>query len=156
MTSLQKPLMLTISRQGTRGVPATSDDGITWHALPLTTSPSLEEGQLNGYFLGSDRTLTVVTLELSLFDLMKKQYNLFVKSEKRSLAIGGSTTLTFRGGTGTGAVTFATSTPAICSLTPNGFLTGLAIGECLVRVSKGHDGNYMNARSAALAITVRS
>ena len=59
------------------------------------------------------------------------------------------------GGKGTGARTFSTSTPTVCSINETtGALTLLAAGDCIITVTKAADVNYVEATSAPVTITV--
>ena len=65
-----------------------------------------------------------------------------------------STTISTSGGSGVGAISYATSTPLICSVTATGVVTGLAAGTCYVAATKAADATYFAATSAFLAIVV--
>ena len=155
ITRLAAPLILRVSRQGSIAQPSMSEDGITWVALPQVTGTSLQQGQAGGYYLGASKNLNILTLELSVFDLLKRQYVLYVKPVASPLAVGTTTALSSRGGAGTGALTYSTSTPQVCSVTPAGALTALAAGNCSVTVAKGHDESHMDAISAPRTIVIR-
>jgi hypothetical protein len=153
--TLTKPLELKISPQGTTAKPATSSDGVHWYAISKVTSGTLSTGAINGYFLDASRNINVLTLKTSVFDLLKPQNILSVKTFATHLQVGQSVTLESRGGTGNGALTFSTSTPAVCSVSSTGQLMGVAVGNCSVAVSKGSDSNYLNAESAPKIFAVR-
>ncbi len=58
-------------------------------------------------------------------------------------------------GSGTGAKTFATSTPTVCSIeATTGALTLLAAGDCRFTVTKASDANYAESTSAPVTVTV--
>ena len=61
--------------------------------------------------------------------------------------------LSASGGSGDGALTYAASTPTICTVTES-TVTILAAGTCTVSVSKASDANYLGATSAGVAILV--
>jgi len=61
--------------------------------------------------------------------------------------------LSASGGSGDGALTYASSTPTICTVTES-TVTILAAGTCTVSVSKASDTNYLGATSAGVAILV--
>ena len=64
-----------------------------------------------------------------------------------------TTTLSTTGGSGTGAVTFTTSTPLICSVSA-GVVTAITAGNCLITATKAIDGNYYSATSPSITIIV--
>lgn len=152
---LAKPLELKISPQGTTGKPATSSDGINWFAISKVTSGSLSTGALSGYFLDANRNINVLTLKTSVFDLLKPQNVLSVKTFATHLQVGQHVTLASRGGAGNGALTYSSNSPAVCSVTAAGELVGLTVGDCSVSVAKGSDSNYLNAVSAPKVFAVR-
>ena len=57
------------------------------------------------------------------------------------------------GGSGDGTLTYAASTPTICTVTES-TVTILAAGTCTVSVSKASDTNYLSATSAGVSILV--
>jgi len=65
-----------------------------------------------------------------------------------------TTQLTVTGGAGSGAVTYQSITPEICSVTNDGVVTGLKAGECKVRVTKAASGTYLEANSPYITITI--
>jgi hypothetical protein len=97
-----------------------------------TTSKAVNSGP-TGYLT---QTALLSTSSLSTIQLMK------------------STTISTSGGSGVGAISYATSTPLICSVTAAGVVTGLAAGTCYVAATKAADATYFAATSAFLAIVV--
>ena len=66
-----------------------------------------------------------------------------------------TTTLSTTGGSGSGAVTYATSTPTICSITSAGVVSAVAVGTCSVTATKASDGSsYLAATSVPVTITM--
>jgi len=61
--------------------------------------------------------------------------------------------LSASGGSGDGMLTYAASTPTICTVTES-TVTILAAGTCTVSVSKATDANYLGATSAGVSILV--
>jgi hypothetical protein len=57
------------------------------------------------------------------------------------------------GGSGDGTLTYAASTPTICTVTES-TVTILSAGTCTVSVSKASDTNYLGATSAGVSITI--
>ena len=155
ITQLMKPILISVSRQATLGTPSYSKDGVTWVALQKVVGTQLVQGQMGGFYVGASKSLNVLTMQLSVFDILKKQYNLYVKSEVASLSVGTSTSLSFRGGSGTGEVSYSSSTPLICSVSAFGLVKAIAVGSCSVLVAKGHDESHMNAISSPKVIVIR-
>jgi hypothetical protein len=71
------------------------------------------------------------------------QANLSV-SISNSLRVGSTATLSTTGGAGTGAVTFATSSSSICTVSGN-TVTAIAVGTCSIMATKAMDFNYIEA-----------
>jgi len=67
--------------------------------------------------------------------------------------LAGTTTMTTTGGTGDGAVSYLTTTPAICSVTGAGVVTAITVGSCLITATKAASGNYFAAISSVIAVT---
>ena len=65
-----------------------------------------------------------------------------------------TTTLTTSGGSGTGVVTYTTSTPTICSVSSAGVVTGIAVGSCYITATKAADASYTEVTSSPITITV--
>jgi hypothetical protein len=66
-----------------------------------------------------------------------------------------TTTLSTTGGSGSGAVTYATSTPTICSVTSAGVVSAVAVGTCSLTATKASDGSsYLAATSVAVTIGI--
>jgi len=54
-----------------------------------------------------------------------------------------ATTISTTGGSGTGAVTYATNTPAVCTVnSTNGVVTAVTAGTCQILATKAGDANY--------------
>ncbi|MGB5823028.1 MAG: S-layer homology domain-containing protein [Proteocatella sp.] len=62
--------------------------------------------------------------------------------------------LSATGGSGTGVVTFTSSTPLSASVTNDGYVTINAVGTTTITATKASDGNY-EAQSIAITITVK-
>ncbi len=63
-------------------------------------------------------------------------------------------TPTTSGGSGTGAVTFTSSTPAVCTASGSATVTIVGAGTCSVTATKAADANYNARTSASYDITV--
>lgn len=62
------PLEIDFPNADPSFVPSTSEDGVTWRAIPLLPSPSLPAGQADGY-VRDGTTIRVFTHHLSLFGI---------------------------------------------------------------------------------------
>jgi hypothetical protein len=80
------------------------------------------------------------------------QAALVAASAPSTVAFGGTTTLSTTGGSGTGAVTFASSN-ANCTISGT-TLTAAAIGTCTITATKAADANYTAATSVGITVTV--
>ena len=152
---LEQPILLKISRLGTIAVPALSTDGENWYSVKRVTSTSLAGDELDGFFVGEDRSLNVLTVHLAIIDLLKSQHRLSVQSVYNHIHLGQSVQLASRGGSGKGEVIFSTSTPAVCSVSPSGVMSALSVGSCAVTVAKGHDEEFMNTVSEVKIFAIR-
>lgn len=67
--------------------------------------------------------------------------------------VGVTTTLSAVGGSGTGAITAATTTPSVCSVS-GASVTGLRVGTCTITITKARTSTYFPATSAPLSVSV--
>jgi hypothetical protein len=65
------------------------------------------------------------------------------------VVFGGNALLSTTGGSGTGAVTFASSTPNVISITPQGEITGNNVGTATITATKAGDFDYNEITSTA-------
>ena len=71
VTSFLKPIIIHIPAGAGSGVPAYSEDGITWVLIPELSTPSLPDGQPDGYYLNADGSVDIYTRHATLFGLLK-------------------------------------------------------------------------------------
>jgi hypothetical protein len=71
VTSFLKPIIIHIPAGAVSGVPAYSEDGITWVLIPELATPSLPDGQPDGYYLNADGSVDIYTRHATLFGLLK-------------------------------------------------------------------------------------
>jgi hypothetical protein len=71
VTSFLKPIIIHIPAGAVSGVPAYSEDGITWVLIPELSTPSLPDGQPDGYYLNADGSVDIYTRHATLFGLLK-------------------------------------------------------------------------------------
>ena len=116
--------------------------------LGLTCTPNS-----NGYCLFSasqsqPKTVTLVSAGKGT------QATLVATATPSTILNGGSSILGSRGGSGTGAVTYAVTTGLTnCSIS-NTILTGLNLGSCTVVATKAADSNYEATTSAPITVTI--
>ena len=107
----------------------------------------------NGYCLFSasqsqPKTVTLVSAGKGT------QATLVATATPSTILNGGSSILGSRGGSGTGAVTYAVTTGLTnCSIS-NTILTGLNLGSCTVVATKAADSNYEATTSAPITVTI--
>lgn len=53
------------------GLPVYSADGVSWRTIPRLSSPSLPDGQQDGYYVNPDGTIDVYTRHLSFFGVLR-------------------------------------------------------------------------------------
>jgi len=72
-----------------------------------------------------------------------------------NISVGGTSNLTTSGGNGTGAITYTSSTPSVCSVSGT-MVTGSTTGTCTVTASQAGDANYNAISSNPINIQVGS
>jgi hypothetical protein len=154
VTTFAQPLAITLPAGAAGSVSAWSIDGFSWSTLPLLTSASLPAGQADGYFINADGTYTLFTRHLTFFGFRKAQAAHTTSSSAMSMQVAKSAQLTSAGGSGSGAVNFSTSTPLICSVSSSGLVRAIAAGTCTLNSQKLASGIYLDAKAAAVNITV--
>jgi hypothetical protein len=155
ITTLAKPISILIGRFGTVAKPATSSDGVVWSPMQKLASSTLPTGVTQGWYKDKNGALIIVTAKTSYFDIKKPQGSIFVHAPDRHIKVGAYQLLAITGGMGSGVVTYATSTPTVCSVSKSGLLTGLQVGSCYVTVSKAGDGSTLAAVSKPLLVAIR-
>lgn len=60
------------------------------------------------------------------------------------------------GGAGTGALSYATTTPTFCSVSATGVITTIAVGACTLTATRAADANYTAITSAAVTLYIRA
>jgi hypothetical protein len=84
---------------------------------------------------------------------LRPQPSLTVIPAASSLSVYGSTTLSYSGGDGSGAVTYAVAPGAPCTLS-NGLLVATGAGNCAVTASKAGDATFAEATSGVATVSV--
>ena len=73
-----------------------------------------------------------------------------------SIRLNQSATATASGGSGDGAISFATTTPAKCSINGAGAITPIATGTCTIRATKASSGTFLQRISDPASLTITS
>jgi hypothetical protein len=71
VTSFLEPIIIHIPASAASGVPAYSEDGITWVTIPQLPTPSLPDGQPDGYYRNADGSVDIYTRHATLFGLLE-------------------------------------------------------------------------------------
>ena len=95
----------------------------------------------------------ILTDHLTYFGLKKAQAPLVLHVNANQIPLGAFAAIYTSGGSGSGAGAYLTTTPAICSVSQYGLVTGLSAGKCTVLATKAGDGTYLDASTAPLDLT---
>src|SRR5665213_3234992 len=130
---------------GTHAVTMTSGGGLPPGSLTCTVTASLAACTQSGVTYGPATLTAVVT------PVLATQATLVLNGVPTNAGDGATFPVTATGGSGTGAVTFSTSTPTVCSVSGNQVtMTATGGGQtCTVTATKASDGNYASATSAS-------
>ena len=112
------------------------------------------QNQADGFFVNADGSYSFFTRHLTTFGLMRVQAPLFLTTSLPKLQVGQTAMLIVAGGTGSGALTFTSIDPAVCSVSAAGVVTSSTVGNCLIAVSKLGSGSYLDVISARITISV--
>ncbi len=153
---LKKPIEINIPAGATGTYPSWSSDGLAWTKLVKLQSEALPADVRAGYFVEKDGRIAILSEFLAIFGYRKDQSPLTIFTTALSIDIGRELQVLTSGGSGTGALTYFSRTPEICSTSPSGLVTGLNTGKCLVSARKAASGIYANAISSAITVYVQS
>ena len=131
-----------------------SQDGLVWKSIAKLTGKVLPDGVGEGYYLDQDENVVILTRHLTFYGTKRLAKDLVLLSTVKEREIGTNVRLALQGGSGTGALTFISLTPKICSITQKGVVTALSAGECSVDVVKNGDAIYSSGTSGPFALTV--
>ncbi len=131
-----------------------SQDGLIWKTIAKISGTSLPDDMREGYYLDQDENVVILTRHLTFYGTKRLSKDLILLSTVKVRDIGTNVRLAIQGGSGTGALTFISLTPKICSITQKGVVTALAAGECSVDVVKNGDAIYSSGTSGPFALTV--
>ena len=122
--------------------------------IQRVTGPGLSAQGAPGLYVYPDNTYSIFTNRLSLFIFTVPQSNLVASNNARTLFVGQSTQVNYRGGSGSGLIQFNSKSPGICRVSSAGIVTGVMPGNCLINLSKAASTRFMSAISNTLLIKV--
>lgn len=155
IASLKKVTEIEIPAGAIDAIPSWSFDGLIWHKLKQVNSEVLPTDLHAGYFIKSDGRIAFLTDYLMLFGYRKDQSILSIPAAQRSISEGAQIQITTKGGSGDGAVTFASRTEDICSISATGLVSGIKAGACSVYARKAATGVYANTLSSDALVTIK-
>jgi hypothetical protein len=85
--------------------------------------------------------------------MKKVQKILVLKASATRISMNRFAVLRVTGGSGSGAIAYATRTPTVCSVDIHALVRGVKAGACILSATKASDGIYLNAISARLVLT---
>lgn len=153
VSTFASPLEITVPAGAIGSSAAWSIDGFAWSTIPQLTSKILPEGQRDGYFINPDGSFTLLTRHLTFFGFRVKQLALSLKGDAKEIQAGKSAQITTLGGSGIGALVYASLTTSICSVNTAGLVLGNSAGTCLLLATKAASSTYMDA-SANLSMLI--
>jgi hypothetical protein len=153
VTNFLAPIQINLPTGAPDGVLAWSTDGNVWFQLTKLTSLSLPANLQDGYFVNANGTISILTRHFTLFGWRKPQSALSVSASSTTVQLGLTSTISASGGTGTGALKYATNTASLCSVSDAGVVTALAAGTCQITVTKWATLNLLSA-SQSISLTI--
>ena len=147
VSELQDAIRILFDAGASNAIPVTSsDNGLTWEELPQLTSALLPAGQRHGYYRDEDGTIWIYSRHLTMFGMLAPQaVPVTVSVASTQINVGATTTATYSGGEGVGALSIASSTPSVCSVTQAGLVTGLSAGTCTLTATRTASGRFLDA-----------
>jgi len=131
-----------------------SSTGETWQKISESESEFLPNDSHAIFFHEKDGTLAVLTDQLGIFGYRKEQAALTISSPPTVLTVKGQISIKSSGGSGSGSVSFGTTTATICAITPGGLVTGLSTGKCLITATKSGSGVFVDTLSNRLTLEI--
>jgi hypothetical protein len=151
VSELQDAVRILFDAGASNAIPVTSsDNGLTWEELPQLTSALLPAGERHGYYRDDDGTIWIYSRHLTMFGMLAPQaVPVSVTVGAEQINVGATTTATYSGGEGVGALTIASGTPSVCSVTQAGLVTGLSAGTCTLTATRTASGRFLDATGSA-------
>ena len=157
ITHLNQVLTLNLGHLALTGNDvAYSQDGLVWHSIAKIDGTVLPDGVGEGYYLDENNNVVILTRHLTFYGTKRLAKDLILLTPSNTREIGTQIGLKLQGGSGTGALTYISLTPKICSITQQGVVTALAAGQCSVDAVKNGDSVYSSSTSGPLAITIKA
>lgn len=152
---LNKPLTIRMAQMNHTN-PSVSDIGLKWEAISKVESGnSLSKTNHDGYFVGADKVLNILTMHPSVIDFLEPQNHLFIALATNRLKVDASIKLRVRGGSGQGEVVFGTTTPEVCKVYTDGVVYGKQVGSCTLTLIKKSDDNYYEELAKTKTIYIK-
>lgn len=153
ITTFDVPLEINIGSVETSTVIAYSIDGRTWSAIPRIDGETLTAGQPDGYRVTSTGEVVILTRHLTEFGTRLQQAAFALSGDTRTVAAS-TLPLAANGGSGTGSVTWTSSTQAVCTVDTAGVVSAVTAGSCIIVAQRLADGVYMASAIAEQTIAV--
>ena len=131
-----------------------SSDGLIWQRILETVNETLPNDSHAAFFREVDGSVSILTDQLGLFGYRFPQEDIKVISPAQNLALNGQLQLGSSEGSGTGALTFGTTTAAVCTVTPDGVVSAKQAGKCFVFVRKNAAQQFIDSVSSKAIIMV--
>ena len=157
ITQLNQVLSINLGKLKLEGnAVAYSQDGLVWHTIEKIDGTVLPEGVGEGYYLDANGSVVILTRHLTFYGTKRLAKDLILLAPSLTREIGTQLPLKLQGGSGTGALTYISLTPKICSITQKGVVTALSAGECSVDAVKNGDSVYSSSTSGPLLLTIKA
>lgn len=131
-----------------------SSDSLTWQRITEIKNETLPDDEHSVFFREVNGSVSILTDQHGLFGYRYPQEDLKVLSRVKTLAIGGQTQLDCSGGSGTGEVTYGTTTATVCAVTTDGIVSAKQAGKCLVFARKYAAQHFIDTVSGNTTIIV--
>ena len=156
LTRISDPILVTVKTDSSDYIPATSANGIDWSALPRISKVSELPSSKNGVLSQDSSSFIFAIRELNYFGLKRQQAPVLLNivSNTSKISIGSTFQLSIVGGSGNGAVTYQTTTSAICAVTAAGSVKTLKVGTCSIQAIKAGDNRFLSAKSLIKDISI--
>lgn len=151
-----KTMSLEIGAAPTGQVPAHSDDGINWNALPLLPSPELTSGLSDGYYIDGLGRTVILTRHLSYFGFKKPVSKFELIADRTVLKIGQTEAMHLIQPRGTVTSVIKTLTPYICPLVGNRTVLAYTSGICQIIAVMPTDDVHVGVSSKVIRIKIEA
>ena len=157
-TTFARPLKIDMGATDPTGSVVYSNDGVTWQSVPKIPSnaplDTLPDGMPLGYYVTTDGYTIIMTTHLTQFAVRLQPKPLSITTQSQKLGISQSAAVSFTGGVAGGAIAVTTTTPAVCTVTADGNVTGKAVGQCDLKAVQPASGRYLSSNSNLYSIEI--